>query len=374
MKALELLEELVRRPSVTPDDQGCQALIAEVLEAAGFKIEFFSTPEVTNLWATHGTGAPVVCLAGHTDVVPPGPRSAWESGPWEPTIRDGYLYGRGASDMKGSVAAMIEAAINLSQVEHAGTLALLLTSDEEGASIDGTRYVLERLVAKGVRIDAALVGEPTSEGDFGDAIKVGRRGSISGILNVKGKQGHTAYPQLALNAIHRALPAVEALVAEEWSTGVPPFPPTTFQLSGISAGTGAFNVIPGECEVRFNLRFDTSLNPERIAERVKKILGKFGIEDEVEWTGPSLPFLTRDEKLLEALTGAVCAETGITPRSSCGGGTSDGRYFAQMGIPVAEFGPSNATIHAANERIRVDELDRLVRIYQSWSEKMLATS
>lgn len=372
MDVLDLLVDLVRRPSVTPEDAGCQDAIAGVLEAAGFAVRRLRFGAVDNLWATHGAGRPLVCLAGHTDVVPPGPPEAWTSGPFEPTIRDGRLYGRGASDMKASDAAMTVALARLTASGHPGTVALLLTSDEEGSGVDGTRRTLGRLVGEGVRMDAAVVGEPTSEERFGDVVKNGRRGSMTGSLTVEGVQGHTAYPQLAVNAVHRLAPALAELVALDWGPGDESFPPTTLQVSNLAAGTGANNVIPGRCDVQFNVRFGASLTPEAISARVEETLRRNGVAEPVRWSVSALPFVTAAGPLIEALENAVAGETGVRPRRSTGGGTSDARFFAAHGIPVAEFGPLNATIHAIDECVEVACLEPLARIYEATVRQRLA--
>jgi succinyl-diaminopimelate desuccinylase len=370
---LDLLRELVRRPSVTPNDAGCQDVVAERLTAAGFEVVRLGFGDVENLWATHGSGAPLICLAGHTDVVPPGPRSSWHSEPFEPEIRDGYLYGRGASDMKASDAAMTVALEHVAQRGHRGTIALLLTSDEEGPGVDGTDRALRHLLDSGVKIDAAIVGEPTSEESFGDVVKNGRRGSMTGTLTVQGVQGHTAYPHLAQNAVHRLAPALADLVALDWGPGDENFPPTTLQVANISAGTGASNVVPGHCELQFNVRFGASHTPESISARVEEALRRHGLTEPVAWSVSALPFVTEAGPLIEALEGAIAETAGAPPRRSTGGGTSDARFFAAHGIPVAEFGPLNATIHAANESVEVACLEPLVQIYERALERFLAS-
>jgi len=339
-------------------------VVAGRLEAAGFIIQHLRFGAVDNLWATHGSGTPLVCLAGHTDVVPPGPREAWTSDPFTPSDRDGLLYARGASDMKASDAAMTVALERISATPHAGTIALLLTSDEEGSGVDGTRRVLDALVAQGVHIDAAIVGEPTSEQVFGDVIKNGRRGSMTGLIKVKGVQGHTAYPQLADNAVHKLAPALLDLVNIDWGKADHNFPATTLQVSNLSAGTGANNVIPGEASLQFNIRFGASQTVESVQEKVAKVFLKHDIPDPIEWSVSALPFVTTGGPLVGALETAIFEETGVKSRRSTGGGTSDARYFAAHGIPVAEFGPLNATIHAVDECVEIDCLEPLARIYE----------
>jgi succinyl-diaminopimelate desuccinylase len=359
----ELLKALIACPSVTPDDAGCQKLIGERLKHAGFAVEFMNFGNVDNLWATHGGGSPLICLAGHTDVVPAGPRDAWHSDPFEPVERDGHLFGRGAADMKASVAAMVVALELAAATGHPGTIALLLTSDEEGPGIDGTRRVLDELVSRGLKIDGAIVGEPTSETTFGDTIKSGRRGSMGGRLKVMGVQGHTAYPALAKNALHRLAPAFAELIALDWGPGTTDFPGTTLQVSNLHSGTGAGNVIPGEANVWFNVRFGDDWTSKAIQSRVEELLRSNGIDEPVEWSVSAEPFLTPPGPLRDALSEAVFLETGIVPNPSTAGGTSDARFFAAHGVPVAEFGPLNATIHAANECVAIDCLEPLARIF-----------
>lgn len=370
---LSLLKELAARPSVTPDDAGCLDIVQAYLAPSGFEFERIDRGSVSNLWATHGDGAPLLCFAGHIDVVPPGPLDAWASDPFVPTERDGQLIARGVSDMKGSDAAMVVALAELARAGHPGTLALLLTSDEEGPGIFGTRLVLDTLKERGVKIDAAMVGEPTSERTFGDVVKVGRRGSMSGRLVVPGTQGHTAYPQLADNAVHRLAPALANLVALDFGPADANFPATTLQVSNLHAGTGADNVIPGSAELRFNLRFGTGKSVEELQSMVEGALLSGGVSAKPEWNVSALPFLTESELLLAALSQAVEAECGVAPGRSTGGGTSDARFFAAHGIPVAEFGPLNATIHAANEQIEIACLPRLVRIYRQAASHLLVS-
>lgn len=360
---LSLLDDLIRRPSVTPDDAGCQDLIAQRLSTRRFAIRQMRFGDVDNLWATHGEGSPLVCLAGHTDVVPPGPADRWTNPPFEPTIRNGRLYGRGASDMKASDAAMTIALERIAAEGHKGTLALLLTGDEEGLGIDGTSRVLSELTSEGVKIDAAIVGEPTSESAFGDTVKNGRRGSIVGTLTVIGVQGHTAYPQLAVNAVHRLAPALDDLVKLDWGPGDESFPPTTLQVSGIQAGTGATNVIPGSCSIQFNVRYGTSWTFDQVAYRIVSLFAKHRIEEPIAWAPSARPFVTGEGPLLDAVRRAVSEITELTPKCSTGGGTSDARFFAAHGIPVVEFGPLNATIHAIDENVELACLEPLAEIY-----------
>ena len=376
---LRLLEALIARPSVTPDDAGCQALVTERLKPLGFECEtLVCGPDnfrVTNLWAVHrgARPGPTVVLAGHTDVVPTGPLSAWTSDPFVPSHRDGRLYGRGAADMKTSIAAMTVAAEEfvLLHPQHAGTLALLLTSDEEGPSTDGTVRVVEALQARGERLDCCIVGEPTSVDRLGDMIKNGRRGSLSARLTVLGVQGHVAYPQLARNPIHQLAPALAELASTVWDAGNEHFPPTTWQVSNIHGGTGALNVIPGEVVVDFNFRFSTESTPEQLKARVLELLARHGIEHRLSWVLGGSPFLTRPGSLSAALSAAIQAETGATPVLSTTGGTSDGRYIAPVCEQVVEFGPINATIHKIDENVRVADIEPLKNIYRRTLETLL---
>ncbi len=371
---LELACELIRRPSVTPDDAGCQALMAERLAAIGFRIEEMPFGEVANLWARRGDEGPLFCFAGHTDVVPTGPIEQWDSAPFEPTIRDGRLFGRGASDMKGSLAAMITAveAFVGDHPNHRGSIAFLITSDEEGPSVDGTRRVVERLEERGEKIDYALVGEPSARERLGDTIKNGRRGSLNGVLRVQGKQGHVAYPHLAKNPFHASVGALAALCAEVWDQGNDYFPPTSFQIANLHMGTGAENVIPGRLEAQFNLRFSTELDPETIQARVRSILDAGDFDYTLDWRLSGNPFLTPVGELVAATREAIAAVTGIQTQLSTSGGTSDGRFIGPTGAQVVELGPVNATIHQVNECVGVAELDALSEIYRGILERLLA--
>jgi succinyl-diaminopimelate desuccinylase len=358
---------------VTPEDKGCQQLLAARLEPLGFSIEPMRFGEGDNLWARRGSDGPVFCFAGHTDVVPPGPRDAWLSDPFEPTLREGMLYGRGACDMKGSLAAMVTATEQFitNHPEHRGSIGFLITSDEEGPSIDGTRRVVETLSTRDERIDYALVGEPSSHKRLGDIIKNGRRGSLNGVLKVRGKQGHVAYPMLAENPIHRAAPALAELCSETWDTGNAHFPPTSFQISNVHSGTGADNVIPGELEVVFNLRFSTEQTPEAIQQRIARILDRHDLDHQIEWRVSGHPFLTPAGALVEATQASIEQVTGSRCELSTVGGTSDGRFIAPTGAQVVELGPVNSTIHKVNECVGVDELDELSAIYAEILRRLL---
>jgi succinyl-diaminopimelate desuccinylase len=371
---LELAQALIARPSVTPDDAGCQALLAGRLARAGFVIEQLRFGAVDNLWARRGTTGPLFVFAGHTDVVPPGPLADWHSDPFAPVIRDGYLYGRGAADMKSSIAAMVTACERFipTHADHRGSIAFLITSDEEGPSVDGTVKVIETLTARDESIDWCLVGEPSSQDVTGDVIKNGRRGSLNGVLRVHGQQGHVAYPQLADNPIHRAAPALAELAAVEWDAGNEHFPATTFQVSNIRAGTGVENVIPGELEVVFNLRFSTASTATAIQSRVAEILSRHGLDYELQWKLSGQPFLTPAGELVDAARSAIRAAAGIDTELSTSGGTSDGRFIAPTGAQVVELGPVNATIHKTNECVKVSELDTLSTIYEEILIRLLA--
>jgi succinyl-diaminopimelate desuccinylase len=370
---LDLARELIRRPSVTPDDAGCQDLMAERLAASGFRIEPMPSGEVRNLWARRGSAAPVLCFAGHTDVVPPGPLDAWTSPPFEPTIRDGALYGRGAADMKGSLAAMVTAVDDFvrEHPDHRGSVAFLITSDEEGAAVDGTVRVVERLRARGETVEYALVGEPSSHVRLGDTIKNGRRGSINGFLTVRGKQGHVAYPHLAANPFHLAAPALAALCAAEWDQGNEHFPPTSLQIANLNMGTGAENVIPGTLSAQFNLRFSTEQTAEGIQARVREILDAGSFDYTLDWRLSGNPFLTPAGALVEAARESIAQVQGLTAELSTSGGTSDGRFIATLGTQVLELGPLNATIHQVNECVAVEDLDRLAAIYRGILDRLL---
>jgi succinyl-diaminopimelate desuccinylase len=370
---IDLAMALIRRPSVTPDDAGCQALLAERLEALGFRCEPMRFGAVDNLWARRGTAGPLLCFAGHTDVVPSGPAEDWSSPPFEPTLRDGQLWGRGAADMKGSLAAMVTACERFLARHPAptGDIAFLLTSDEEGPAVDGTVRVLETLAARGERIDWCLVGEPTSLERVGDAVKNGRRGSLNGRLRVHGVQGHIAYPARAENPIQRFAPALAEVCALEWDRGNAFFPPTTFQVSNLTSGTGAENVIPGHLEAWFNFRFSTEVTAEALKARVEAVLRRHGLRYELTWNLSGNPFLTPRGALLEATRGAVRDVTGLDPDVNTAGGTSDGRFIAPTGADVVELGPLNATIHQVDERVGVADLDRLSAIYERLLERLI---
>lgn len=370
---LALALDLISRPSVTPEDAGCQDAMIARLQALGFTVERLRFAEVDNFWARRGTERPLFVFAGHTDVVPTGPVEQWTSHPFRPEIRDGWLYGRGAADMKGSLAAMVTACERFiaEHSDHKGSIGFLVTSDEEGPSINGTVKVMEHLEARGEKIDWCLVGEPTCEKQLGDTIKNGRRGSLSGRLLVRGVQGHVAYPHLADNPVHRCVPALAELCAMRWDEGNEFFPSTTFQISNIHAGTGATNVIPGELEVLFNFRYSTETTHERLMETVTAILNRHGLAYKLEWSHSGGPFLTPRGKLVDAARSAIRELTGLETLLSTSGGTSDGRFIAPTGAQVLELGPLNATIHKIDERVGTEELDTLSRIYQRILEKLL---
>src|SRR3990167_1576310 len=376
---LALAMDLVARQSVTPDDAGCQSLIAARLAKAGFSIEEIPFGPVLNLWASHGSGSPVLVFLGHTDVVPTGPVADWASPPFEPTIRDGHLYGRGAADMKGSVAAFV---IALEQFvtrhpAHTGTVALLLTSDEEGDAVDGVRRVVELFQERGQAIDYCVTGEPSSKEKLGDLLRVGRRGTLSGTLTIRGIQGHVAYPEKARNPIHQAMPALAELCARQWDTGFPRegeslFPPSSFQISNIHSGTGANNVIPGACEVVFNFRFNPGWRAAELEGEVQSVLERHGLEFDIRWHRGGEPFLTGEGKLRQVVRQVMIERCGVVPDENTGGGTSDARFIAPMGAQVIEMGPGNASIPKVDERVSLDELERLPGIFCEIAEKLLA--
>jgi succinyl-diaminopimelate desuccinylase len=372
---LRLARELIARRSITPEDGGCQELLAERLARLGFAIDPIRRGEVTNLWARRGEARPLLCFIGHTDVVPTGPIEKWHSDPFVPTERDGKLFGRGAADMKTSIAAFV-VAVEGFLAKHPsprGSIALLITSDEEGPAVDGTSKVVELLKNRGERIDYCLVGEPTCVSRLGDTIKNGRRGSLSGTLRVRGVQGHVAYPHLAKNPVHLAAPALTELAATEWDRGNEYFPPTTWQISNIHGGTGAANVIPGEVEILFNFRFSTASSPERLKARVGSILDRHGLDYELDWSLSGTPYLTPRGKLVETLSAAIRDVTGATPEVSTTGGTSDGRFVAEVCSEVVEFGPVNASIHKLNEHVDLGAIESLREIYQGLLGRLLAS-
>lgn len=375
---LALTQDLIARVSVTPQDAGCQQVIAERLQKSGFHIEQFSFSVVENLWATHGSGAPVLVFLGHTDVVPSGPIQAWDSDPFVPSIRDGYLYGRGAADMKGSVAAFVVALEQfvVQHPDHTGTVAVLLTSDEEGDAIDGVRKVVEHFRSTGLKIDYCVTGEPSSKETLGDSMRIGRRGTLSGTLSVQGIQGHVAYPEKARNPIHQVMPALAELCTRQWDDGYPAqgaseFPPSSFQISNIHAGTGANNVIPGTCEVVFNFRYNPSWKTADLEREVQVVLEKNGLEFTLAWHRGGEPFLTGEGVLRRTVREIVMERCGLIPEENTGGGTSDGRFIATLGAEVVEIGPINASIHKTNECIAVEELLRLPALYREIAERLL---
>ena len=371
---LDLACDLIARPSVTPDDAGCQQLLATRLQAVGFQCEHLRLGEVDNLWATHGSGGPVLVLLGHTDVVPTGPVADWTSDPFVPTVRDGVLYGRGAADMKGSVAAFVVAAEQFvaAHPDHPGTLAVLLTSDEEGDAIDGVRHVARLFAERGERIDWCITGEPSSTARLGDLLRVGRRGSLSARLLVQGVQGHVAYPDKARNPIHQAAPALAELVARRWDEGFESFPPTSLQVSNVQAGTGANNVIPGQLQVDFNLRYNPHWNADRLETEIAALLDRHGLEYTVKWHRSGEPFHTPEGTLRRVAREVLGEFAGAPPEESTGGGTSDARFIAPLGAQCIEVGPVNASIHQVDENVRVDDLERLPALYQRLVERLLA--
>tara|TARA_R110002110_G_scaffold415561_2_gene650976 strand:+ start:209693 stop:210820 length:1128 start_codon:yes stop_codon:yes gene_type:complete len=372
-RTLQLCCDLIQRESVTPEDAGCQDLMMERLGAIGFECTPLPFGEVSNFWAERGADGPILVFAGHTDVVPTGPLDKWHSPPFEPTLRDGLLYGRGAADMKGSLAAMIIACEDFvaAHPDHQGRIGFLITSDEEGPAADGTVRVIDYLQQQGKHIDWCLVGEPSSTNSLGDVVKNGRRGSLGAILTVKGVQGHIAYPHLADNPVHRALPALHALCSEHWDAGNEFFPPTSMQISNINGGTGATNVIPGAVEVQFNFRFSTEVTHQQLRQRTEQILDAHSLDYDLQWHLSGQPFLTAEGELVEATVAAITEHTGLTTQLSTAGGTSDGRFIAPTGAQVIELGPNNATIHKLNESVLADDLPRLAQIYRTIMQRLL---
>lgn len=370
---INLAQNLIRRPSISPDDQGCQQMIAERLANLGFEIEWMNFGETTNLWAKHGSTKPLVAFAGHTDVVPTGDESQWQYPPFNAEIVGDMLYGRGAADMKGSLAAMIVAAEEYVKVnpDHNGTIAFLITSDEEAAAKDGTTKVVDALMARGELIDYCMVGEPSSSQTLGDIVKNGRRGSITGNLYIQGIQGHVAYPHLADNPVHKAAPFLTELTQYQWDKGNEFFPPTSLQIANIQAGTGSNNVIPGELYVQFNLRYCTEVTDEIIKNKVAEMLQKHGLTYRIEWNLSGKPFLTKPNKLVKAVVDSLEQIVGITPKLDTGGGTSDARFIALMGGEVVELGPLNATIHKVNECVSVTDLVTLGDVYKKMLVNLL---
>ncbi len=375
-RTLQLARELIARPSVTPDDAGCQELVASRLAPLGFAAERIDRGGTRNLWLRRGRARPCLVFAGHTDVVPTGPREHWSSDPFAPTERGGALYGRGAADMKSSIAAFVVAVEDFiaATPAHPGSIALLLTSDEEGPATDGTVAVVEALAARGEAFDFCIVGEPTCVARLGDTIKNGRRGSLSGRLTVRGVQGHVAYPHLARNPVHELAPALAELAATAWDEGDAHFPPTTFQVSNVRAGTGAENVIPGHCEIDFNLRFAPASGADALRRRIESILQRHGLHFELAWKVGAQPFLTPPGRLVGALQAAIRGATGAEAALSTTGGTSDGRFIAPVCAEVVEFGPVNATIHQVDERVAVADLGPLAAIYRDTLRRLLPTS
>ena len=371
---LELALDLISRPSVTPEDAGCQDLMIERLEKIGFSVERMPFGDVKNFYAKRGSEGPNLCFAGHTDVVPTGPESEWKVSPFKPEVIDGMLYGRGAADMKGSLAAMVTAVENFiaEHPDHNGQISFLITSDEEGPFVDGTTRVVDALMAREEKVDWCIVGEPSSTKTLGDIIKNGRRGSFSGDLTVYGKQGHVAYPHLAKNPIHLAAPALAEFASTKWDDGNDFFPPTSFQVSNIQAGTGATNVVPGKLNAQFNFRFSSELTFDDLKERVIDILERHELEYDIDWTYNGLPFLTKPGELVDAIVDAVQKTVDITPELSTSGGTSDGRFIAKMGTQVVELGPINATIHQINECVDAESLNQLSLIYQRILTNLMA--
>ena len=373
MNALALTQDLIARSSVTPADGGCQALLAQRLSAIGFQCEHLRFGDVDNLWAIRNQGGPLVCFAGHTDVVPTGPLNAWHSDPFVPSIREGKLYGRGAADMKSSIAAFVIATEQFVHdfPNHQGSIAFLITSDEEGPSINGTVKVVDLLESRGTKIDYCIVGEPSSVNQLGDMIKNGRRGSLSAKLKIHGVQGHVAYPELVKNPIHLAAPALAELVAMRWDQGNEFFPPTSFQISNVHAGTGATNVVPGTLEVDFNLRFSTETTAQKITAEVEALLKRHALQFEIEWNLSGHPFLTGNGQLVQAARAAIQEVTGVNAALSTTGGTSDGRFIARICPQIVELGPVNESIHKLNEHIALSALEQLPKIYHGTLQRLL---
>ena len=370
---LELASELIARRSHTPDDAGCQGIMARRLAGAGFRCEALAANGVTNLWARRGAAPPAVCFAGHTDVVPTGPLDAWTSDPFTPTVRDGYLYGRGAADMKSSLAAFVVAIERFvaAHPRHPGSIALIITSDEEGPATDGTVRVVERLQARGEHIDYCVVGEPSSNERLGDMIKNGRRGTLSGTLTIRGVQGHIAYPQPRGNPIHLAAPAIAELAALEWDRGNEYFPPTSWQASNIHAGTGATNVIPGVLELAFNFRYSPESTRESLIARLEALLRRHGLDYSLQWTASGKPYLTPRGKLVTVISDLAQEICGVRPEVSCTGGTSDGRFISEVCREVVELGPVSATIHKLDECVAIGDLEPLTALYRGILERLL---
>ena len=365
-ETLELAQQLIQRPSVTPLDEGCQELIAKRLKAIGFNVETLQFEDVTNLWATLGSSGPLFVFAGHTDVVPTGPENSWLYPPFSATVADGFLHGRGAADMKGSIAAMVTAVERFMAVSELNArIGFLITSDEEGIAVNGTQKVIKELGDRNIKIDYCIVGEPSSSEQLGDTVKIGRRGSLGAKLVVTGTQGHVAYPQLAINPIHKILPVLTYLTDITWDEGNTSFPATSFQISNINAGTGATNVIPGRIEIVFNFRFSTELDAPTIKSRVTQLLDEAELNYQLDWNLSGNPFLTDTGKLVEAVSESIKKNCGYDTELSTAGGTSDGRFIAPTGAEVVELGPCNATIHQVDEKITVAELDKLSGVYQS---------
>jgi len=370
---LELAQTLISRPSISPEDGACQALLCKRLEKLGFTIEDMPFGKVTNTWARKGSDGPVLCFAGHTDVVPPGDASQWDSDAFTPEIRDGLLYGRGAADMKGSLAAMVTACDSFlaGHPDHAGSIAFLLTSDEESIAVDGTKKVMEALQSRGEKIDFCIVGEPSSSEVLGDVVRVGRRGSLNGTLTVRGIEGHVAYPDLAKNPVHAFLPALAELSSEAWDQGNDYFPPTSFQISNIRAGEGTNNVIPGEMTALFNFRFSSEVTETQLKEKTETIFNRHYEDYDLDWQLSGNPFITEAGTLTNAVSDAIRTVTGLETELSTGGGTSDGRFIAPTGTQVVEVGPVNKSIHKINEHVLVEDLDRLSDIYRTIMQTLL---